>query len=161
MRFRSNFSMLGPSGDRKWEFLSERWNFGSINGVVQEFRTLVFVWRMRIYFFDICEIGRIDIFGAGRIRPVSLWELLIPIIGDMDIVSDLSWSVSTENGLAVGLSMEAQNFDGSRCGEDSQIRIWNCFELGNVGWIDKSLGCLEKKHPGYFVQNEKKEEECS
>ena len=56
---------------------------------------------MRIYFFDIYEVGRIDIFGAGRIRPVSLWKLLIPIIGDMDIVSDLSWSVSTENGLAV------------------------------------------------------------
>ena len=62
---------------------------------------------MRRYFFDIYEVGRIDIFGAGRIRPVVflfvflLWKLLIPIIGDMDIVSDLSWSVSIENGLAV------------------------------------------------------------
>ena len=24
---------------------------------------------MRIYFFDICKVGRIDIFGAGRFRP--------------------------------------------------------------------------------------------
>ena len=30
-----------------------------------------------------------------------LWKLLIPIIGDMGIVSDLSWSASIENGLAV------------------------------------------------------------
>ena len=29
------------------------------------------------------------------------WKLLIPIIGDMGIVADLSWSVSIENGLAV------------------------------------------------------------
>ena len=57
---------------------------------------------MRIYFFDICEVERIDIFGAGRIRPVFLlWKLLKPIIGDMDIVLGLSWSVSIENGLAV------------------------------------------------------------
>ena len=48
---------------------------------------------MRIYFFDICEVGRIDIFGAGRIMPFFLWKLLIPIIWDMGIVS--------ENGLAV------------------------------------------------------------
>ena len=27
--------------------------------------------------------------------------------------------------------------------------------MGNVGRIDKSLGCLEK-HPGYFVQKKKK-----
>ena len=57
---------------------------------------------MHIYFFDICEVGRIDIFSAGRIRPFFfLWKLLIPIIGDMGIVSDLSWSVLIENGLAV------------------------------------------------------------
>ena len=58
---------------------------------------------MRLYFFDICEVGRIDIFGAGRIRPffLLLWKLLISIIGDMSIVSDLSWSVSIENGLAM------------------------------------------------------------
>ena len=57
---------------------------------------------MRIYFFDIYEVGRIDIFGAGRIRPVFLlWKLLIPIIGDMGVVSDLSWFVLIENGLAV------------------------------------------------------------
>ena len=63
---------------------------------------------MRIYFFDICEVGRIDIFGADGFRPGFLWKLLIPIIGDMDIVSDLSWSVSTENGLTVGLTVEAE-----------------------------------------------------
>ena len=51
--------------------------------------------------FRFCEVGTIDIFGADRIRLVSLWELLIPIIGDMGIVSDLSWSMSIENGLAV------------------------------------------------------------
>ena len=57
---------------------------------------------MRVCFFGICEVGRIDIFGTGRIRPgFLLWKLLIPIIGDMGIVSDLSWSVSIENGLAV------------------------------------------------------------
>ena len=29
--------------------------------------------------------------------------------------------------------------------KNSQTRIWNCFELGNVvGQIDKSLGCLGK-----------------
>ena len=59
---------------------------------------------MRIYFFDIYEVGRIDIFGAGRIRPgFFLWKLLIPIIEDMGIVSDLSWSwsISIENGLTV------------------------------------------------------------
>ena len=27
--------------------------------------------------------------------------------------------------------------------------------MGNVGRIDKSLGCLEK-HPGYFVQKKKR-----
>ena len=49
------------------------------------------------------EIGRIDIFGAGRIRLFCffLWTLLIPIIGDMSIVLDLSWSISIENGLTV------------------------------------------------------------
>ena len=42
---------------------------------------------MRIYFFDIYEVGRIDIFGAGRIRPVVLlWKLLISIIEDMGII---------------------------------------------------------------------------
>ena len=47
---------------------------------------------MRIDFFDIYEVGRIDIFGVDRIRPVVflLWKLLIPIIEDMGIVSDLS-----------------------------------------------------------------------
>ena len=39
---------------------------------------------------------------------------------------------------------DAQNFDGTKCGEDSQIRKY--FELGNVGRIYKSLGCLEKKN---------------
>ena len=38
----------------------------------------------------------------------------------------------------------------------AKIGIWKYFELGNVGWIDKSLGCLGKKHPGYFVQEKKK-----
>ena len=57
---------------------------------------------MRMYFFDIYEVGRIDIFGAGRIRPVFfLWKFLIPIIEDMGIVKDLSWSEWIENGLAV------------------------------------------------------------
>ena len=57
---------------------------------------------MCIYLFDIYEVGRIDIFGAGRVGPFFLlWKLLIPIIGDMGIVSDLSWSISIENGLAV------------------------------------------------------------
>ena len=42
---------------------------------------------MRIYFFDIYEVGRIDIVGAGRIRPVVLlWKLLISIIEDIGIV---------------------------------------------------------------------------
>ena len=42
---------------------------------------------MRIYFFDIYEVGRIDIFGAGRIRPVVLlWKFLISIIEDIGIV---------------------------------------------------------------------------
>ena len=31
----------------------------------------------------------------------------------------------------------AQNFDGTRCGEDSQIRIRKYFELGNVDRIYK------------------------
>ena len=39
--------------------------------------------------------------------------------------------------------------------ENSQTRIWICFELGNViGQIDKGFG---KEHPGYFVQENKKE----
>ena len=42
---------------------------------------------MSIYFFDIYEVGRIDIFGAGRIRPIVLrWKLLISIIEDIGIV---------------------------------------------------------------------------
>ena len=43
---------------------------------------------MRIYCFDIYEVGRIDIFGAVRIRPVFflLWKLLISIIEDIGIV---------------------------------------------------------------------------
>ena len=48
---------------------------------------------------------------------------------------------------------DAQNFDRTKWGEDSQIR--KCFELGNVGRIYKSLDCLEK-NPGYFVQRKKK-----
>ena len=52
-------------------------------------------------------------------------------------------------------------FDGTRCGEDSQILIRKYFELGNVGRIYKSLGCLQK-NPGMFCEKKKKEEEeCS
>ena len=41
--------------------------------------------------------------------------------------------------------------------KNSQIRIWNCFESGNVvGQIDKSLGCFGKKTPGIFCAKEKK-----
>ena len=54
------------------------------------------------------------------------------------------------------------------CAEkNSEIRIWNCFELGNVvGWIDKSLGCLGKKNTWDILckkkkKKRKKEEECS
>ena len=39
--------------------------------------------------------------------------------------------------------------------ENSQTQMWNCFELGNVGRIDTSLGCFRKEHPGYFVQEKK------
>ena len=46
------------------------------------------------------------------------------------------------------------NFDGTKCGEDSQIQKY--FELGNVGRIYKSLGCLEKKKTGYFVGKKKR-----
>ena len=35
-------------------------------------------------------------------------------------------------------------------------RFGKYFELGNVGRIYKSLGCLEKKNPGYFVKRKKK-----
>ena len=46
---------------------------------------------MQMYFFDIYEIGRIDIFGAGRIMPVVFAVIVvIPIIEDMGIVSELS-----------------------------------------------------------------------
>ena len=46
-----------------------------------------------------------------------------------------------------------------KCGEDSQIRKY--FELGNVGRIYKSLGCLEKK-PGILGEKKKKKgEKCS
>ena len=38
---------------------------------------------------------------SGRVFFYFLGGGLIPIIGDMGIVSDLSWSVSIENGLAV------------------------------------------------------------
>ena len=49
------------------------------------------------------------------------------------------------------------DFDGTRCGEDSQTRIRNCFQLGNViGWIDKSLGCLEKKNTRDILCKRKK-----
>ena len=41
---------------------------------------------MRIYFFDIYEVGRINIFGAGRIRPVVLLWKLMSIIEDIGIV---------------------------------------------------------------------------
>ena len=56
---------------------------------------------------------------------------------------------------------DVQNFDRTKCGEDSQI--WKYFELGNVGRIYKSLGCLEKKKTGIFCEKKKKkeEEECS
>ena len=54
---------------------------------------------------------------------------------------------------------DAQNFDRTKSGEDSQIRKY--FGLGNVGRIYKSLGCLEK-NPGIFcAKKKKKEEECS
>ena len=46
-----------------------------------------------------------------------------------------------------------QNFNRTKCGEDSQIRKY--FELGNVGRIYKSLGCLEKK-PGIFCEKKNK-----
>ena len=58
--------------------------------------------------------------------------------------------------------LDAQNFDRTKCGEDSQIQKY--FELGNVGRIYKSLGCLEKT-PRIFCEKKKKkkkkEEECS
>ena len=53
---------------------------------------------------------------------------------------------------------DAQDFDGTRCGEDSQIRIGNYFDMGNVGRIDKSLGCLEEKKPGDILCKEKRKE---
>ena len=59
------------------------------------------------------------------------------------------------------LLSDAQNFDRTKCGEDSQIRKY--FELGNVGRIYKSLGCLKKKQKkkkGYFVKRKKKKNAC-
>ena len=53
---------------------------------------------------------------------------------------------------------DAQNFDGTKCGEDSQIQKY--FELGNVGRIYKSLGCLEKNQD-ILWKKKKEEEECS
>ena len=152
-----------------------------------------FVWIMRIYFFDIYEVGGIDIFGAGRIRPVffvvevvdtNYWTCHGPC--SLKMVSprrqsneetdvflcltrqtgilwfppgvefwDCYWGRYFETGFWIWLR-DAQNFDGTRCGEDSQIRIRKYFELGNnVGRIDKSLGCLEKK-PGIFCAKKKK-----
>ena len=69
---------------------------GALMGLSKNLAHWWFVWIMRIYFFDIYEVGGIDIFGAGRIRPVfffccrSCWYELL----------DLSWSMFIENGLA-------------------------------------------------------------
>ena len=35
---------------------------------------------MRMYFFDIYEVGRIDIFGAGRIRPVEDMGIVLKMV---------------------------------------------------------------------------------
>ena len=54
------------------------------------------------YTFSIfCEVGRIDISALLESGQFFLWKLLIPIIEDMGIVSDLSRSVSIENGLVM------------------------------------------------------------
>ena len=43
------------------------------------------------------------------------------------------------------------------CAENSQTRIWDCFELGNVvGRIDKSLNWLEKNTRGILKKEEKR-----
>ena len=60
---------------------------GALMGLFMNFAHCGLVWIMRIYFFDIYEVGRIDIFSAGRIRPVVLrWKLWISIIEDIGIV---------------------------------------------------------------------------
>ena len=65
--------MVRANSNWKIEFLSERWNIGSIDGVVQRFR--ISVVKTFGKGFDVCEVGRIDILGAGGIRPVFFMDV--------------------------------------------------------------------------------------
>ena len=40
--------------------------------------------------------------------------------------------------------------------ENLQTRIWNCFELGDVGQIDKSFSCLGKNTRDILCKKKKK-----
>ena len=50
--------MVRAGGDWGLEFWSKRWNFGSIDGVVQEFCTLVVC--LKNVLLHICEVGMVD-----------------------------------------------------------------------------------------------------
>ena len=149
---------------------------------------------MRIYFFDIYEVGRIDIFGAGRIRPVFSVEVLDTNYWRYGyrlrfVVVHIDWKWSCRGGRVTKRQMffvsdEADRYFLSspwsealelllgkifwnrvldvikRCAEFWRNQVWWRFadlELGNVGRIYKSLGCLEKKL-GIFCEkkNEKR-----
>ena len=49
---------------------------------------------MRIYFFDICEVARIDVFGADGIKPVFVSDEAYRYF----VSSPLEWSFETVIG---------------------------------------------------------------
>ena len=56
------------------EFRFEILEISPIDGIVQKCR--ISVVKTFGIGFDICEAGKIDILGAGEIRPVFLWMLV-------------------------------------------------------------------------------------
>ena len=140
---------------------------GASMGLSKNFAHRWFVWRMCMYFFDIYEVGRIDIFGAGRIRPVVFAMVVVmPIIEDIGIVSDLSWKWSCRGGRVTKRQMffvsdEADRYFVSspwseslrlllgkiswnrvldvikRCAEFWRNQVWRRFADSEIFWIGK------------------------